>query len=173
MLNIIDIFPILKEHFRTLKEDTSLFGAIFIFVILPLLLSIALLLFDITLSKEILNTLITSFAIFVGFTINVLVILLKNREEKIRIRNKLIEHLTYNSLYELVLGLIILFLAIITLALIPKIIVSLLIILSLILYFLVFNFIFTMLMISKRFFVIFYCKLTKTKGDKQQGKQHH
>lgn len=166
MLNVINILPILREHFKSLKEDTTLIGVVFIFAIFPILLSVGLLLLDITLTKEILNTLITSFAIFVGFTINVLVILLKNKEEKIRIRKKLIEHLTYNSLYELVLGLVILFVALILLAIIPRISNDFLIVLSLILYSLVFNFILTLLMISKRFFVIFYCKITDNKGDK-------
>lgn len=169
MLNVINILPILKEHFRTLKEDTSLVGIIFIFIAFPLLLATGLLLLEIALTKEILNTLITSFTIFVGFTINVLVIfLLKNKDEKIRIRKKLVEHLIYNSLYELVLGLVILFLAVIILALIPKITIGFLV-LSLILYSLVFNFIFTLLMISKRFFVIFYCKLTDMEGDKHES----
>ena len=166
MLNVINILPILKEHFRTLREDTSLFSLGFIFIALPLLLSFCLFLFRIVLTKDILNTLITSFAIFVGFIINVLVILLKNKDGKIRIRNKLVEHLTYNLLYALVLGLVILFLTIFILALIPKISAIVLSILSLLLYSLVFNFIFTLLMISKRFFVIFYCKISDTKGDK-------
>ena len=164
MLNIINILPILEEHFRTLREDTSLFSLGFIFIIVPLLLSFCLFLSKAVLTRDILNAIVISFSILTVFVINILNSL--KDEGNIRIRNKLVEHLTYNLLYALVLGLVILFLTIFILALIPKISAIVLSILSLLLYSLVFNFIFTLLMISKRFFVIFYCKISDTKGDK-------
>jgi len=155
MIQIINVFPAIKEHFRTLKNDTSPLGIIALFLIFPILLSAMFLWQNIIISEKILNSLITSFAIFIGLIINLLVLLIDRENEKGSIKKQLIEHLSYNSIYELIIGLFILFISIVLLAIMDKIDIVSIKTFSFILYSLVFNFIITLLMIAKRFFVLF------------------
>lgn len=161
MFQIINIMPIIKAHFKTLKEDTHNINIYILFLFMPALFSFILIYCEFVLSKTILGQLIVIFSIFIGFIINVLVLLINIPKEKIRIRNKLIEHLSYNSLYALILGLLILFISFLVFIMIQSlinydIIIS---IISFVLYFLIFNFILTLLMISKRFFTIYNFKI--------------
>ena len=155
MFTLVNVIPAIKEHFVTLKKDSSTFGIIVLFFILPLLISFLFLWQKITASEKILNSLITSFAIFIGLIINLLVLLIDRKKGKERVKKQLIEHLSYNSIYELVIGLIVLFISIIFLAIQEKTNSYFTYTLSFILYFLMFNFIMTLLMIAKRFFVLF------------------
>lgn len=161
MLTLINIFPAIKEHFKTLKEDSYLVTLIVLFLILPLGFSSLFLGLKVIASEKVLNTLITAFAIFIGLIINFLVILIDRKRGKKGIEKQLIEHLSYNSIYELVVGLFVLFLSMILLVIQDKIGVLLNYILSFVIYLLVFNFILTLLMIAKRFFVLFKNNIEK------------
>lgn len=155
MITLINVFPAIKEHFKTLKKDSSVFSIIVLFFIVPVLFSGLFLWLGITASEKVLNCFITSFAIFVGLIINLLVLLIDRKKDKTGVKRLLIEHLSYNSIYELVIGLKVLLLSIILIVIQEKMNTYLLYTLSFILYFLVFNFVLTLLMIAKRFFVLF------------------
>src|SRR3989344_6143806 len=149
MSTILNIFPILEKHFETLKEDAKLFTIVTIFFIFPTIISFILVYCNILFYKTLLDSLIAVFAIFVGFMINILVMLINVTKEEVDIKNRLIKHLTYNVLYELILGIFILILVIV-ISLIPLFIKYnsiLLYLLSFILYFLLFNFLLTLFMI--------------------------
>lgn len=155
MFTLINILPAIKEHFKTLKTDSYSITVITLFVIVPLGLSTLFLWLGIVASEKVLNTLITAFAIFIGLIINLLVILIDKKKGRFGIKKQLIEHLSYNSIYELVIGLFVLFISMILLVIQDKINIFVNYTLSFIIYLLVFNFILTLLMIAKRFFVLF------------------
>lgn len=155
MFEIINICPIIKKHFRSLTEDTKICFLIIIFGILPILVSYIAVFFNLLIGNELISTLVASFSIFVGFTINVLVLLLQKERHKDDTTNKLIKHLAYNSLYELLLGLIILIITLIVSLLEDYITNDIRCVLSFILYILIINFFFTLLIIAKRIFAVF------------------
>lgn len=165
MFEIINVWPIIKNHFSTLKEDTKVSFIIAIFVIFPIIISSIAVYFNILVEDYSLNALIASFSIFVGFTINVLVLLLKNEDYKDDIKNKLIKHLSYNTLYELLLGLLILAIVLLVSLIDAYLSIELRIILSLILYILIINFFLTILLIAKRIFVISQIKIKNHEGE--------
>jgi len=159
MPTIINIFPIFKKHFESLKEDANIISILLLFILIPLLGSAIFIFFNFFITSSIINSLIATFSILVGFCINVLILLLGLKKRKIEIENKLVEHLSYNVLYELIIGLLILFISFVFLIILPKIHYHLLLLMSGVLYFLVFNFLFTLVMISKRIYALLYMKL--------------
>jgi len=159
MLNIINVSPIIGNHFRTLREDTSVLSLILLFLLFPGLLSGLAVYFNVTIVDLVISPLIASFSIFIGFTINVLILLLKMEKEKERVKNKLLKHLSYNALYELILGLFVLIMSLIIALLHSHIYNEINIILNFILFFMMINFFFTLLIIAKRIFVIFQIKI--------------
>jgi len=158
LVTVIDITPILRTHFSILKKELHLWPLLFLFVFIPFAVSITLIYFDFLISNNLINVIITTFAILVGFIINVLVILLNYKKEGIRIRDQLVEHLSYNCLYELILGLTLLAVALLLSILNGSSVITLLSLLSFIIYFLIINFLITLLMISKRLFTLFFNK---------------
>jgi len=161
MVSVINIWPVFKKHFETLKEDTSVEIIISLFIVFPLLGSILLVYFRFFITSDILGSLIAAFSILVGFTINILVVLFGTKRTEIDIRNKLIEHLSYNVLYELVIGLMILSLTIISSVTLSRMSIEILYLLSAAIYFMMFNFLLTLLMISKRIYTLLFMKLRK------------
>lgn len=78
---------------------------------------------------------------------------------KTDIENKLIKHLSYNILYELIVGLLILTISVVLSIILQKITSIVLYFSTLAIYFMVFNFLLTLLMISKRIYALLYMKL--------------
>src|SRR3989344_2073152 len=134
MITLINVFPAIKEHFKTLKKDSSSLSIIILFGAIPVLFSLLFLWFEITASEKVLNGFITSFAIFIGLIINFLVLLIDRKKGKVGVNKLLIEHLSYNSIYELIIGLMVLFLSIVLIALQDKMNLYILYVLSFILY---------------------------------------
>ena len=95
-----------------------------------------------------------------------MILLLGAKKKETEIENKLVEHLSYNVLYELVIGLFILFLGFIFLIILSKTKITTLpfYFFSVIVYFLVFNFLVTLLMISKRIYALLFIKLKSDGG---------
>jgi len=159
-MQIINISPIFKEHFETLKDDTSLFWILILFFIIPLIISAILVLFGVKITPASVNAVIASFSIFIGFSINVLIFLIGGLPEDdkdgsmLHLRKKLIEHLYKNTSFVIVLGIIILSLALISNFIIPYINNISILLLSFFLYFLLIIFILTLLMITKRLYAL-------------------
>lgn len=147
--------PIIRTHFNVLKKELHLGPLLFLFFFVPLIISIILVYFNFLISDYLINVIITTFAILVGFIINVLVILLDYKKGEIRIQNQLVESLSYNCLYELILGIGILTAALVLSILNKGCAPVFLTVLSFIVYFLIANFLITLLMISKRLFTLF------------------
>lgn len=159
MLSVINIWPIFKRHFETLREDTTTMGIILFFIIIPFLISLLLTYFGFLITSNILNSLIATFSILTGFNINILVLLIGTKKMKTDIENKLIKHLSYNILYELIVGLLILTISVVLSIILQKITSIVLYFSTLAIYFMVFNFLLTLLMISKRIYALLYMKL--------------
>ncbi len=151
MLSLINVFPAIKEHFKSLEEDSSCLITTLLFFLIPLGFASVIIYNGFVVSDNILNYMLTSFSIFIGLITNFLVLLI-DRKEKTKLRQDLIEHLAFNSIYELIIGIFVLIFAIALLFVNNSIAIN---ILSFILYLLVFNFIITLLMIARRFFVLF------------------
>jgi hypothetical protein len=155
-VTIINILPIFRKHFETLKKDTNTFWIVFLFIAIPFVISFTLVYTYCLITETSINSLITAFAIFVGFIINVIVLLINTaRKNGDSTRKLLIEHLFYNTLYELVLGIIILTLSLFVNFVYLKLSSSTLVILSFFIYFLLINFLITLLQITRRMFVLF------------------
>jgi len=159
MLSVINIWPIFKRHFETLKEDVTTKGIILFFIIIPFLISLLLTYFGFLITSNILNSLIATFSILTGFNINILVLLIGTKKMKTDIENKLIKHLSCNILYELIVGLLILTISVVLSIILQKITNIVLYFSTLAIYFMVFNFLLTLLMISKRIYALLYMKL--------------
>jgi len=113
---IIDITPIFRKYYQSLIEDSSKKFVITFFFIIPGAISTILVYSNVLISATILGILITAFSIFVGFGINVLIILVVNKDKILRntenklvkeIRQEFFEHFTYAALYSVILGVII------------------------------------------------------------------
>lgn len=155
-MGLLNCIPILRSHYSTLRKDSNLFLIIFWFFLIPFVLSLVPIYLNVNLNKQALINIITTFAIFVGFLINVIVLLVPIRKnETVKIRKNLANHLHYNTMYELMIGLLILTVALfgsfITFAL-SRILIQ---ISSLILFFLIFHFIFNLLLIIRRVYALF------------------
>jgi len=159
MLTLINILPILKKHFESLKKDAHTANIIVLFFVIPLIISYGFLHYNLLISKGIVSSLISALSILIGFIMNVLILLIRTEKEEKHIRNELIEHVCYNALYELITGLLILMLCILTAIIYPKANYTTLWWLSFVIYFLTFNFLFTLFMVAKRLYVIFYLKI--------------
>lgn len=159
-MDIIDIIPILKKHFKTLKKDATNSVLFLAFILIPSLISLVLVFYNVNLTQSVLGYLLSSFAVFIGFTINVLAILISQIGEVTgNLKKRLINHLRYNTLYELTIGIIIFLLILfveLTYQYLSHICLS---IMSFVIYFMVLHFFVTFLMISRRIYVVIYKKI--------------
>ncbi len=159
LLTIINIVTPIKKHYETLKDDAHWLVILVIYFLLPIGIS-AILLFvcKIQLSLSFLNTLIAVFSIFIGFSINALILLLGRKREENQLKNKLLVHTTYNTIYELIIGLIILIYWLFFTLFYDKMSEVVLLVLSFGLLLLLLHFILTLLMIARRIYFAFYIK---------------
>jgi len=158
-MQIINITPIFREHYETLKDDTGLGWILILFLVFPIVISSLLIFFGVKITTESTNAVIAAFAIFIGFSINVLILLIGSLSEdddgsKIHLRNELIKHLYRNTSFVILLGIIILSLALVSSFILPYVSTNLIYLLSFLLYLLLSIFILTLLMITKRLYAL-------------------
>jgi len=158
MFTLINILPIIKRHFQTLNEDTSPLVLVILYFLLPVILSSILVYKGITLNEDLIKVLITAFSIFIGFILNVILIIFdiikKNNKNRKKVHEDLIEHLYYNSLYAVTISTILIILLIFMYLLYSRLDMYCICALSAISYFILMNFLITLLQITKRIFVL-------------------
>lgn len=158
MFTVINILPIIKKHFQTLKKDSSPLALITLYIILPSVVSFMLVHKRLTLDQDLIRTLITAFSIFVGFIINVILIIFdiikRNNKRREKVHEDLIVHLYYNSLYALTISIILLIFLLFVYFTYTKLNSSHICVLSAIFYFILTNFLLTLLQITRRIFVL-------------------
>ena len=66
MFTLIDVSFIIKKHYETLQRDAKLLSIIFIFIVIPIVVSILFATIDKLLTQSSVNALIMAFAIFTG-----------------------------------------------------------------------------------------------------------
>lgn len=156
MFSKINITGIFKDHFKTLRNANSnriKYGDIFLFVLIPLLVSGLLSYFDIHFTKDAINIVIAILAILVGLFFNVIVIIfdIVKRDSNNKLKNKLLKELHTNITYVITLSIIIILFSVlfyIDLHLLKSIT-------SFIIFLLLSNFFLTVLMILKRVYKLF------------------
>lgn len=117
-------------------------------------------LLSITVNESIINSIIAAFAIFVGFLINIVILLIPHRcKENDVIEEKLVKHLHYNTMYSLLVSIIIISYALLSLLIYDIVTQNLSkiwhIIGSGILYFFIVHFLISLLLIVRRVYALF------------------
>ncbi len=162
IFDMFNIFAPIKQHFTSLKEDSSTGGVFVIFGMLPLAAVIFFNTQDLILfNYDIANTLLTIFSILIGFTISILTLLLEyvnsGADENVR---QLHKHTYYNTNYLLILGILILIFGIITYPIMLKKMMRTQTIVVSAIYFLIANYLLTLLLIVKRYSKLFDKKIS-------------
>lgn len=167
MLSLFDFSIIIKQHYEDLIVDSNKLTVIFVFFIIPSIISIIFVYFNFLLNKDIINSLLVAFTIFTAFLPNVIFIQLSIRKDlkddktfgkdAIKVSN----YLYTNSVYSLLISVLIL-----------AVLIALLITndmnhwgISLIVYVLVIHFLITFLMVIQRVFILFFPQDTDTKKE--------
>lgn len=162
MIPLVGFGEIIKKHFETLKEDANWFWRIGLFLGVPLIASGILVYSHKFLSLNSSNALITAFSIFSGLLLNVILIIFAIVDRTIIPDNqgskkaKLLHHLYANSIYALLISVIILLVLIITVVLDNWTNCFFILISSGIVYFGVTHFIMTLFMIFRRLYVLLF-----------------
>jgi hypothetical protein len=139
MFTLINVSHIVTSHYSSLKEDSKQKFIVLLFFIIPLLITLLLIHFEKLLIESSVDSLITAFAIFTALLLNVIFIIydimkkeemfIKSRESKQeqadltskemekksndKRKRSLIVHLCDNSLYSLLISIVILIILII------------------------------------------------------------
>jgi len=158
ILDIINIIKPLKRHYKSLRKDTSWTIIVIVFFILPVG-GAALLVFlaKLTITTVYINTLIAVFAVFVGFSIDALIMLLDRDSDK-KDRRELIIHTSYNVIYNLIIGILMLIGCLLISLLFESIKEISLTIISFIFHSILGHFLITLLMISRRLYYTVFIK---------------
>jgi hypothetical protein len=165
MFNKINVIEIVEKHLSTLinqKTKKIHVPDVVLFILLPLFLSLVLIYFHNLLNKDIANVLVTSFSIFAGLLLNLLLIVFdlvdKQGDNKDNIRNALKE-LYFNISFCILISILSIFLL---LALFININSAwYLNSLSFLVYYFFFVFMFTFLMVLKRIHKMLSIKFTQ------------
>lgn len=152
--DLVNPKPIFSNHIKSLKENANWLIIFIWFILFPSIGSIVLTCLQ-SLSKNIINNIITIMSIFIGFLVNILVLLVTTEKERVGLIKELSEYLYSDISYELVLGLIILVLGLIFRIVLPHIQVLLTQLLTFLVYFLFLNFILTLFQIIRRLYVLY------------------
>lgn len=171
MLSRIDVTKIIKAHIRTLRNINHKgisFSDLFLFCIFPLVITLTLICFDVSIKNQISN-LVTAISILAGFLFNLLAIIhtslgkiksriIAKKEERISLRFKYANEIHSNISYNILVGLCsIIFLVIFAFDIKFKSQFYECIfnnVLNLICIFLLIHFILTLLMILKRIYIL-------------------
>lgn len=156
VIDKIDVREIFRNHFKTLVNDNSKkadFSDWFSFLIIPVVLSTILVIFNVLLSDRASNIVIATLSILVGLLFNVVVIIFDiiKRDNSKEIKNELLRQLLTNISYAILISLIIIAATIAT-YFNQKFTILLF---NWLVYFLIFHFAMTVLMILKRIYNLF------------------
>lgn len=155
-MKVIDPTKIIVANFNTLiKEDMYLPMGIFLFYIIPIVISLGFVIFITPLTKDMLNPILTSISILTGFILALLAILIdQNPNNSLDLKN-LLRNLSYNCMYSLLLGILILVVAFIAYSVWDMSTDIIKLILSILILALLTHLLLMMLVVLKRIFVIF------------------
>lgn len=174
-LPLIGFGLIFTKHFKTVINDVH--GCLFVtyFIIIPFSGAILMIYFGKLLSDFSTNALITSFSIFTGLLLNIILILYaiinrndqKNNQNinqneinetllKQKLKEKLLNHLYANTIFALLLSTIILFILIFIVIKNNYNPTPFIIVISFIVYFILIHFGITLLMIFRRLFILLF-----------------
>lgn len=163
----INIKNIVTSHWETLVNDNTKkqsFDDYLTFIIVPIIISGFLVAFRCFLKDTAINILITTLSIIIGLLFNVIVIIfdIVKRNNRQKIKNKILEQLLANISYTIVISI---FTIIVTLfTYIDNEIVRL--VTNFIIYSVLVHFLFTVLMILKRMYIIFSDEIKDLENDK-------
>ncbi|ADQ17091.1 hypothetical protein Lbys_1373 [Leadbetterella byssophila DSM 17132] len=155
-LNKIDISKILTTHFSTIKNTNT--GKpdkddVLTFIVMPLLISISLIYYEIELNPEATNIIITSLSIFVGLMFNIIVLIfdIVKRDASRKVKNTVLKELLANISFAIILSVFSIIITLFTYISKPCVKVFF----TWLVYFLLCHFCITLLMILKRMYNIF------------------
>lgn len=156
VLNKINIYQIIKSHFTTLQNDNTNkaeFDDYLTFLLLPIIIATGLLCFDIQLKESAVNIVITTLSILVGLLFNVIVLIFDiiKRDASQKLKNTILKQLLANISFTILLSIITILFTLATYFEIETIKE----IATWIVYFLLTIFLFTVLMVLKRMYLLF------------------
>jgi len=157
MLDLIDFSSIIEQHYRNLLDDSNKINIVILFFIIPVFISLVLVLWNFLLNKDAINGLLVAFTIFTAILPNVIVIQigirkdLKDNETFTKDSVDVSDHLYTDSVYSLLISVLILSLMILILITNKTGPYA-----SLIIYILVIHFLITFLMVIQRFFILLF-----------------
>lgn len=154
--NKINISQILKSHFATLQNDNTKkveFDDYLTFLIVPVIIASGLLYFDVQLDASALNIVITTLSILVGLLFNVIVLIFDiiKRDATHKLKNMILKQLLANISFTILLSILTILFTLATyfsIEIIKEIA-------TWIVYFLLTIFLFTVLMVLKRMYLLF------------------
>lgn len=112
MIGLFSIFPIIREHFKSLIDDSTKLGIIILFLIIPVLVASVAIHFKAFLDRSFIQTALSVLAVLVGFTINALVLLMGTSEESYSTKQEeVLDKTRDHTVYSLVIGLVLIGLA--------------------------------------------------------------
>lgn len=156
MFNKINVIEIVDKHLSTLKNNRTNkihIPDVILFVLMPLFLSFMLIYFRNLLDKDIANILVTSFSIFAGLLLNLLLLVFdlvdKEGNKNDNIKDAL-EELYFNISFCILISILLIFLLLASF--INVSFTGYLDSLSFLVYYFLFVFIFTLLMVLKRIY---------------------
>jgi len=170
MLNKINICKIITNHFATLhNESTGKFGFddFFTFLLLPILISVALSIFNISLTDSAITIIITTLSILVGLLFNVIVIIFDiiKRDGTKRLKNRILNELLTNISFSIILSIVIIIFTLVTYFTNKYVeIVS-----TGFVYFFLCVYFFTVLMIIKRMYALFINELDEIEKNQKKN----
>lgn len=107
MFSFINVFEVIKNHYKTLKSDTS--GNILLFILLPICIGVVSI-FIKSVNSNLDSILSTALSIFIGLFINLLVLIVTLTKTPIRekkeIRTQVVEETFYNITYVILISII-------------------------------------------------------------------
>lgn len=169
MLDLIDFSSIIEQHYRNLRKDSNRINVVILFFIIPAFISLILVSWNFVLNTEAINGLLVAFTIFTAILPNVIVIQVGIRkdlkdnntfsEDALNVSNNLYT----DSVYSLLVSVLILSIMILILITNKKGPYA-----SLIAYILIIHFLFTFLMLIQRFFILLFPAESESKKQKSQ-----
>ena len=189
-MDLINLNFVFEKHYEALKENSETREIIINFMLLPAFFSAILVCFGFNISNGFRSALITSIAIFVGFLINVLILINTTKDRKNENNNQnnqvavkreeVIQELFIHTLYSIIIGLILLTILIVIEGgqnvfnnfciyahnVHPFICQLITFFASWIVFFLFFHFLLTLLLIIKRVYVAFDPDIEKIASQK-------
>jgi len=166
LLNKINIWTIILNHIRTLKNSNSnkvAFDDVLTFFIIPIIGSSSLIYFKIFLTESATNIIITTLSILVGLLFNVVVIVFDiiKRDNSKKLKNEILNQLLTNISYSIIISITIIIFTLFTYisVYLVKIIVTWFV------YFLIGNYFLTVLMVLKRMYKLFVNELEEIEND--------